>query len=188
MAKRDCPGCRAQGKHVAFLEARIRELEQRLGPNSTNSSIPPSANPPQAPPPVVKESTGRKPGDNRATDELYHANGASNGYLGQMTTFLRGTLSDTNSDGVPDTVASNSRSQSWSFDAVGNWSSVTTNGTGQTRTANQQNQITSITGLTTPVYDADGPMTTDQAGRSRSVPAGGRRETCRRVVSRSSGL
>jgi hypothetical protein len=65
-------------------------------------------------------------------------------------------LSDTNSDGVPDTVASNSRSQSWSFDALGNWSSVTTNGTAQNRTANQQNQITSITGLTTPVYDADG--------------------------------
>ena len=62
MAKRDCPGCRVLRKHVAFLEARIRELEQRLGLNSTNSSIPPSANPPQAPPPVVKEPTGRKPG------------------------------------------------------------------------------------------------------------------------------
>jgi transposase len=62
MAKRDCPGCRALRKHVSFLEARIRELEQRLGLNSTNSSIPPSANPPQAPPPVVKEPTGRKPG------------------------------------------------------------------------------------------------------------------------------
>jgi hypothetical protein len=101
---------------------------------------------------------------NHSMDELYHANGSSNGYdnLGQMTAFLRGTLSDTNSDGVPDTVASNSRSQSWSLDALGNWSSVTTNGTAQTRTANQQNQITSITSLTTPVYDADGPMTTDQ--------------------------
>jgi hypothetical protein len=103
---------------------------------------------------------------NHSMDELYHANGSSNGYdsLGQMTAFLHGTLSDTNSDGVPDTVASNSRSQTWSFDAVGNWSSVTTNGTAQTRTANQQNQITSITGMTTPAYDADGHMTTDQAG------------------------
>jgi YD repeat-containing protein len=91
-----------------------------------------------------------------------------------MTTFLRGTLSDTNSDGVPDTVASNSRSQSWSFDALGNWSSVTTNGTPQTRTANQQNQITSITGLTTPVYDADGHMTTDQAGKTLVYDAWGR--------------
>jgi transposase len=62
MAKRDCPGCRILRKQVAFLEARLRELEQRLGLNSTNSSIPPSANPPQAPPPVAKKPTGRKPG------------------------------------------------------------------------------------------------------------------------------
>ena len=113
---------------------------------------------------------------NHSQDELNHANGASNGYdnLGQMTTFLRGTLSDTNSDGVPDTVASNSRSQSWSLDAVGNWSSITTNGTAQTRTANQQNQITSISGLTTPVYDADGHMTTDQSGKTLVYDAWGR--------------
>src|SRR5262249_20143768 len=38
--------------------------------------------------------------------ELYHANGASNGYdtLNQLAAFARGILSDTNSDGVPDTV------------------------------------------------------------------------------------
>jgi hypothetical protein len=43
---------------------------------------------------------------NSAMSELYHANGASNGYdqLGQLTAFARGTLSDTNSDGVPDRV------------------------------------------------------------------------------------
>src|SRR4051794_12765745 len=62
MAKRDCPGCQVLRKQVAFLEARLRELEQRLGLNATNSSIPPSANPPDAPPPVVKQPTGRKPG------------------------------------------------------------------------------------------------------------------------------
>lgn len=49
-------------KHIALLEARIRELELRLGQNSTNSSLPPSANPPQAPKPPAKEPTGRKPG------------------------------------------------------------------------------------------------------------------------------
>jgi transposase len=49
-------------KHIALLEGRIRELEQRLGLNSTNSSIPPSANPLQAPQPNPKEPTGRKPG------------------------------------------------------------------------------------------------------------------------------
>jgi transposase len=49
-------------KQLAKLEARVRELEARLGQNASNSSVPPSANPPQAAPPVVKKPTGRKPG------------------------------------------------------------------------------------------------------------------------------
>src|SRR6266404_4014153 len=57
-----CAGCRELLKRVAELEAKLRELEARLGQNASNSSIPPSANPPQAPPPVVKKPTGRKPG------------------------------------------------------------------------------------------------------------------------------
>jgi transposase len=57
-----CPGCRELLKRVAELEARLRELEARLGRNASNSSIPPSANPPDAPPPVRKKTTGRKPG------------------------------------------------------------------------------------------------------------------------------
>jgi transposase len=57
-----CPGCRELMKRVAELEARLRELEARLGRNASNSSIPPSANPPDAPPPVRKKATGRKPG------------------------------------------------------------------------------------------------------------------------------
>lgn len=64
-----CPGCRRLLKRVAELEARnrdlearLRELEARLGINSTNSSLPPSANPPVAPKPVVKQPSGRKPG------------------------------------------------------------------------------------------------------------------------------
>ncbi len=57
-----CAGCLALRKQVALLEARIRDLEARLGQNASNSSLPPSANPPQAPKPVVKEPTGRKPG------------------------------------------------------------------------------------------------------------------------------
>ena len=57
--------------------------------------------------------------------ELYHANGASAGYdsLNQLTEFQRGTLSDANSDGIPDTVTTATRSQAWDFDALGNFDS-----------------------------------------------------------------
>src|SRR5947207_7777636 len=62
MDEPSCAGCRALLKRIAELDARIRELEARLGQNASNSSIPPSANPPDAPPPVRKQPTGRKPG------------------------------------------------------------------------------------------------------------------------------
>jgi hypothetical protein len=103
---------------------------------------------------------------NTSFSELYHANGASNGYdgLNQLVAFARGVLSDTNGDGVPDTVASPSHSQSFVTDAAGNFSSVTTDSNTQTRTQNAQNEITSISGQTTPAYDANGNLTTDQLG------------------------
>jgi transposase len=69
MAEPECAGCRALLRRVAELEsivarleATIHDLQQRLGQNSSNSSLPPSANPPQAPKPVIKTPTGRKPG------------------------------------------------------------------------------------------------------------------------------
>jgi transposase len=62
MDEPNCTGCRKLLKRVAELEARLRDLEARLGQNASNSSIPPSANPPQAPPAVRKQPTGRKPG------------------------------------------------------------------------------------------------------------------------------
>jgi RHS repeat-associated protein len=104
---------------------------------------------------------------NPAFGELYHANGPANGYdnFNQLVSFARGLLSDTNSDGVPDTVTSPSRQQGWDFDALGNWNSVTTDGTVESRTHNQQNQITSISGQTTPTYDANGNLTRDETGR-----------------------
>ncbi len=64
-----CPGCAQRDaiiadlvRQVAELRAELLELKARLGLNSSNSSLPPSANPPSAPKPVVKKPTGRKPG------------------------------------------------------------------------------------------------------------------------------
>ncbi len=59
--------------------------------------------------------------------------------------------------------------QSWTLDSQGNWSSFTSNGTIQTQTANAQNQITSISGGTSPTYDGNGNtvsmgLTTQPAG------------------------
>jgi RHS repeat-associated protein len=100
---------------------------------------------------------------NAAFGELYHLNGPGNGYdqLNQLTNFARGTLNSSK-----DTITSPTHSQSWGFDALGNWSSVITDGSTQTRTANQQNEITSISGQTTPTYDPNGNMTGDQTGKT----------------------
>lgn len=64
-----CPGCLERDARIAEMEQRLVELEAlvrdltaRLGINSSNSSVPPSANPLGAPQPVVKKPTGRKPG------------------------------------------------------------------------------------------------------------------------------
>jgi transposase len=69
MGKPMCPGCQQRDARIATLERRVAELEglvrdlhARLGQNATNSSVPPSANPPAAPKPVRKERTGRRPG------------------------------------------------------------------------------------------------------------------------------
>src|SRR5438132_12520491 len=57
-----CPGCCARDARIAELERRLAVLEARLGANSTNSSVPPSANPLGAPKPVQKKKSKRKPG------------------------------------------------------------------------------------------------------------------------------
>jgi transposase len=64
-----CPGCRERDARIDELErcvveltAQLRELRSRLDNNSSNSSVPPSANPLDAPKPVPKKPTGRKPG------------------------------------------------------------------------------------------------------------------------------
>src|SRR5437764_15196673 len=69
MGSPECSGCRARDGRIAELERRNAELEQRiaalearLGTNSTNSSVPPSANPLGAPKPVRKKKSKRQPG------------------------------------------------------------------------------------------------------------------------------
>ncbi|MEI7855761.1 MAG: DUF6444 domain-containing protein [Planctomycetota bacterium] len=49
-------------KVVAALEKRVQDLEDRLGRNARNSSLPPSTNPLGAPKLVVKKPMGLKPG------------------------------------------------------------------------------------------------------------------------------
>lgn len=100
-----------------------------------------------------------------SNSELYHANGAAAGYdlLNRLTNFARGTLSDTNSDGIVDTIGSTSRSQSWSLDQMGNWTSQTTNGSAVSRTHNLQNQVTAV-GASTLTYDDNGNVTKDERG------------------------
>jgi len=62
---------------------------------------------------------------------------------------------------------SGTHTQAWDYDALGNWDSLTTDGgTPQTRTANKQNEITSISGATTPNYDSNGNMTGDETGKT----------------------
>jgi RHS repeat-associated protein len=82
--------------------------------------------------------------------------------LNQLTSFERGTLNGTKTG----LTGSASRSQAWDFDALGNFDDQATNGTSQTRTHNKQNEITAVTGATTPTYDANGSLTTDEAGRT----------------------
>jgi RHS repeat-associated protein len=82
--------------------------------------------------------------------------------LNQLASFQRGEL-NTGKTGLE---GSASRSQNWEMDALGNFTSVTTDETEQDRTANAQNQITSIDGLTTPEYDSNGNMILDQNGNT----------------------
>ena len=99
--------------------------------------------------------------------ELYHTNGASGGYdaLDRLTDFKRGSLSDSNSDGVPDTVSTAARAQGWSLDALGNWKQQTTDSSTATRTHDDRNELTG-TGTDTLGFDDDGNTTSDTGASS----------------------
>jgi RHS repeat-associated protein len=93
---------------------------------------------------------------NSAFGELYGYDG-----LNQLASFQRGTLNA----GHTGLTGSASRSQSWSLDAMGNFASVTSDGTPQTRTHNAQDEVTAVGGSTL-AFDADGNLTTDDQGHT----------------------
>ena len=64
--------CAAQALIVA-LQQRIRELEAQLGQNSSNSSRPPSSDPPQAPARPNAPPSGRKRGGQPGHRGAYRA-------------------------------------------------------------------------------------------------------------------
>jgi RHS repeat-associated protein len=130
---------------------------------------------------------------NHDLDELYHANGPSGAYdgLDRLTDFRRGTLTDTDSDGVLDTVADNStsRRQEWTLDPVGNWSGFKSSGAttqpwdlDQARLHNKANEIADTVNQTPnaisgspdwvdPAYDLAGNMTKGPQPRYETADA-----------------
>jgi RHS repeat-associated protein len=103
------------------------------------------------------EVTYRQNLSNATFSELYQYDS-----LQQLTSMQRGTLNANHTA----LVGTPTHSQSWSPDALGNFSGVTTDGTTQTRSHNQQNEITSISGAGAVSYDANGNLTADGSGKS----------------------
>ena len=65
MRLRDQATIRKLNSRVALLERELREARGEVPATARNSSLPPSANPPGAPKPVVKKPTGRPTGAQR---------------------------------------------------------------------------------------------------------------------------
>lgn len=56
------------------------------------------------------------------------------------------------------------QSQQWNLDALGNWTTITSDGTPESRTHNSQNELTGV-GASSLAYDANGNMIQDEVGR-----------------------
>jgi RHS repeat-associated protein len=92
--------------------------------------------------------------------ELYHANGASEGYdnLNQLTAFSRGEFTS-----GKHTIGSPEREQEWDLDAMGNWESITTDSVEQGRQHNRQNQVTDVESNEL-AFDDNGNTIVDECG------------------------
>ena len=86
--------------------------------------------------------------------------------LNRLATFSRGTLNSTGTaiSGAP------TGTESWNYNAIGNWNANTVNGTTTTRTNNAQNQVTSV-GTAALTYDANGNTLTDNSGQQYTYDA-----------------
>jgi RHS repeat-associated protein len=82
----------------------------------------------------------------------------TNDALGQLQNYVRGN------SGSP------SKTQDWQFDALGNWTTVTTDGVAEAREANAQNELTDVGGAAL-TYSATGNLTTDAPGRTLAFDA-----------------
>ena len=115
-----------------------------------------------------------------ALSELYHANPTSGSddntaydALGRLTGFARGVLSASTSNTTKlDTVANSTSNQSWSLDALGNWSSTTKNGSTTSKTFNAANQASTAT------FDNNGNTLTD-SGKTYTYDAWNRLKSVR---------
>jgi len=95
--------------------------------------------------------------------KLLATDGAAGDYMGNSVC-VRGNTAIVGAYGDDDAGAAyvfrdanTALSQSWSLDPRGNWTSSTTNGTTQTRTHDNSNQITSMSGVSlAPLYDQAG--------------------------------
>jgi RHS repeat-associated protein len=95
---------------------------------------------------------------NNDFDELYHSGAGYDG-LNQMVAFSRGALNSKR-----DSVSSPFCSQTWSLDAMGNWSNFGACTGSQTRTHNRQNQTTAV-GSNNLAFDNNGNTLTDETGK-----------------------
>ena len=104
------------------------------------------------------------------SSECIHTRYDQDGNVTSKTNVLNSAYSEAYTYDQLNRLASTTRNgsayQSWNLDSQGNWSGYTNQGSTQTETANGQNQITSISGRTTPTYDANGNMIGDQNGNT----------------------
>ncbi len=123
---------------------------------------------------------------NADESELYHVNSTATGDdnaaydpLNRLVGFKRGALSSSGNNGSsPDTVASASTSQAWNLDAVGNQSSITTNGTATSNTTNSKNEL-SANGSNSLMFDNDGNTIADGSGKTYTFDSWNRLATAK---------